>query len=63
MYAYELTSPVWVDPGVPKITLVTVKLAPFDIVYVNSPRVVEALTAVLVSKITSPVAIFVLAIV
>ena len=57
------TSPVCVLPGVPRITLVTVKLVALLMVYVSTPRVVEAATPALVRIITSPVAIFVFAIV
>lgn len=45
------------------MTLVTVKLVPLEIVYVNSPSVVEAATVNLVKRMTSPVAILVFAIV
>src|SRR5258706_4431505 len=58
-YANVLTSAVCVDPGVPNITLVIVKLVALLIVYVSSPNVVEAATPILCRNIKSPVAIFV----
>ena len=63
IYANVLESPVWVLPGVPRIKDVTVKLAPAEMVYVNTPNVVEPFAPVRVSNITSPVAMLVLLIV
>jgi hypothetical protein len=62
-YANEDWSFTSVSAGVAVSIAVTVKLVAFEIVYVNIPKAVDALTAVLDKKIRSAVAILVLAIV
>ena len=62
-YVYVEVSPVCVDPGVPRIKLVTVNDVAAEIVYVNSPSVVEPLAAIRCRWILSVVAMFVFAMV
>lgn len=50
-YAKVEVSAVCVLPGVPRIKLVTVKLAPLLIVYERTPNVVVPLAAILERKI------------